>query len=319
VSVRRLAAAAAVLALAASSPGCRCGGSRGKGIEAPDTVAVVNGEPISRAAFEREMRQFRVGSGEGGAPADLLQRSVLDDLVARALLLQQARARSITVGQEQVERAFLRLRAEYPGTAFDDLLAQERVSASELRTRLRDQLTTEKLFQEEVFPRVQVGDDEIQRWVEEHPAELEEPERVHALQIVVKGRDEAQRIREELRRKPQSFGDVARRASIGPEGRNGGDLGWFGKGGGMPEVFDVCFRLPVNTLSEPTPSPYGYHLFKVVERRAGARRTLEQARPAVSQRLLREKRARAQEEYVAALRAKAQIQIDQAAVAAVKP
>jgi len=316
VTVRRLAAAA-VLALAVASLGC--GNPRGTGGALPDTVAVVNGEPISRASFERELRQFRVGSGEGSAPAGLLQKSVLDDLVARALLLQQARARSITVGPDQVERAFLRLRAEYPGTAFDDLLAQERLSAAELRLRLRDRLTTEKLFQEEVFPRVQVSEEEIRRWVEEHPGELDEPERVHALQIVVKTREEAQRIREEVRKKPQSFADAARRASIGPEGKSGGDLGWFGKGAGMPEVFDACFRLPLNTVSEVTPSPYGFHLFKVLAKKPGARRTLEQARPMVSERLLREKRARAQEEYLTALRATAQIQIDQAAIAAVKP
>jgi len=44
-----------------------------------------------------------------------------------------------------------------------------------------------------------------------------------------------------------------------------------------------------------------------------------EARPAIQQRLLREKRARAQEDYVAALRARASIEIDKAAVAAVNP
>lgn len=316
MTVRR-AVLAAVLALAVASPGCRCGG--GKGGEAPDTVAVVNGEPISRAAFERELRQFRLGSVEGGTDPALLRKSVLDDLVTRALLLQQARARNVSVGPEDVERAYLRLRAEYPGTAFDDLLAQEKLSAAELRARLRDQLTTEKLFHDEVFPRVEVGEDEVRAWVEAHPAELDEPERVHALQVVVRTRDEAQRVRDELRRKPQAFADVARRASIGPEGRNGGDLGWFARGTGMPEVFDVCFKLPLNTVSDVIPSPYGFHLFKVVARKAGSRRSLDQARPAIVQRLTREKRARAQEEYVAALRAQATIRIDGAAVAAVRP
>jgi len=316
VNVRR-AVLAAVLALAVASPGCRCGG--GKGGEAPDTVAVVNGEPISRAAFERELRQFRLGSVEGGTDPALLRKSVLDDLVTRALLLQQARARNVSVGPEDVERAYLRLRAEYPGTAFDDLLAQEKLSAAELRARLRDQLTTEKLFHDEVFPRVEVGEDEVRAWVEAHPAELDEPERVHALQVVVRTRDEAQRVRDELRRKPQAFADVARRASIGPEGRNGGDLGWFARGTGMPEVFDVCFKLPLNTVSDVTPSPYGFHVFKVVDRKPAARRPFEQVKVSIQQKLLRERRARAQEEYVASLRAKAKIKIDEAAVAAVSP
>ncbi|HVP68096.1 MAG TPA: peptidyl-prolyl cis-trans isomerase [Anaeromyxobacteraceae bacterium] len=307
----------ALLALgAALAGGCR---GRDKPAAAPVTVAVVNGEPISVASLRRELGQFRLEASEGSAPADLLRQSVLDDLVARALLLQQARARGIAVGDEQVERAFLALRAEYPGTAFDDLLAQEKLSAAELRSRLRDQLTVEKLFQDEVFPRVEVSDEEIARWYAEHPGALDEPDRVRASQIVVRTREEALKIRDELRRKPQTFAEVARRASIGPEGKNGGDLGYFSKGGGMPEVFDVCFRLPLNAVSDVVPSPYGFHLFRVVERKAAAKRTLEQVRPVLAQRLLREKRARAQEAYVAALRAKATIQVDPAALASVKP
>ena len=279
----------------------------------------MNGEPVTRAAFERELQQLRVGGGEGSGPTDVLKSSVLDDLVARTLLLQQARARGVTVGPEQVDRAFLAIRAEYPGNAFDDLLAQERLSVAELRARLRDQLTVEKLFREEVFSRVQVSDEEVARHYAEHAAEFDEPERVHARQIVVRTREEAAKLRDEVRRKPASFAAVASRASIGPEARRGGDLGWFRKGQGMPEVFDVCFRMSPTAVSDVVPSPFGFHVFQVIEKKPPSRRTLEQARPTIATRLLRERRAKAQEDYVAALRAQAKIQIDPAAVASVKP
>ncbi len=205
------------------------------------------------------------------------------------------------------------------GQVVDDLLAQQRLSAADLKARLREQLTVEKLFNDEVFPQVQVADEEVQRYFAENPSEFEQPERVRVQQIVVKTREEAVKIREEIRRKPQSFAEVARRASIGPEGKVGGDLGFFGRDSGMPEVFDVCFRLGLNVISEVTPSPYGFHIFKVVERKPASKRTLDQVRGSISQKLLREKRARAQEEYLARLRAKAQIRTDEAAVAAVNP
>jgi len=223
------------------------------------------------------------------------------------------------VGQDQVERAFLRIRSEYPGTHFDDLLAQERLSQGELKARLKDQLTVERLFHEEVFPRVQVASGEVEKHYADHASEFQEPERVHVLQVVVATRDEAAQVRDQIRRDPAKFGEVARRASIAPEGKNGGDLGWIGRGAGFPEVFDVCFQLPVNLVSDVTPSPYGFHLFKVVERKAASRRTLEQARGEIAERLLREKRARAQAEYLAALRSRATIEIDKAALAAVTP
>lgn len=310
---------AALLALSLAAAACgRSGGGAPAAPAAPKPVALVNGEPISPELLARELRQTRAGA-EGEGPGELLRKRVLDDLVDRALLLQQARARSVVVGQDQVERAFLRIRSEYPGTHFDDLLAQERLSQGELKARLRDQLTVERLFHEEVFPRVQVAPAEVERWYADHPAAFQEAEKVRVLQVVVASRDEAAQVREQLRRAPATFADVARRASIAPEGKNGGELGWIERGAGFPEVFDACFSLPLNTVSEVTPSPYGFHLFKVVEKKPASRRALEQARAEIAERLLRDKRARAQEEYLATLRARASIQLDQAALAAVTP
>jgi peptidyl-prolyl cis-trans isomerase C len=158
--------------------GCRPGNGGGERT-GPAPVAVVNGEPISRSAFDRELQQLRVG-GEGGGQTDVLRQSVVDGLVARALLLQQARARGIAIPPEQIDRAFLALRSEYPGTAFDDMLAQERLSVAERRSRIGDQLAIEKLFQEAVFSRVQVADADVTAWYAAHPEEFDQPERVHA-------------------------------------------------------------------------------------------------------------------------------------------
>jgi peptidyl-prolyl cis-trans isomerase C len=314
--VRRLALTLA--ALAAASGCARCGGAKDAAGSAR-AVALVNGEPIGADVLAHELRDARAGAAEGEGQGDVLRRRVLDELVDRALLLQDARERAIVVGQDQVERAFLRVRSEYPGTAFDDLLAQERLSQAELKSRLKDQLTIERLFEQEVFPRIQVVDAEVERHYADRAAEFQEPERVRVLQIVVATRDEALQIRESLRRNPQAFADVARKSSIAPEGKNGGDLGYIGKGAGFPEVFDACFAMPLNTVSDVTPSPYGFHLFKVVDRRAAQKRTLEQARPEIAERLLREKRARAQEEYLKALRGRAKIKIDEKTLATVTP
>ncbi len=308
-----------LLAAATLPVSCRCDRSRDAKSTPPPAVALVNGEPISAADLQRELRQSGGDASEGEGPTLAVRKRLLSDLVDRTLLLQQARARSVTVGQDQVERAFLRQRSEYPGTHFDDLLAQQRLSAAELKARLKDRLTVEKLLADEVFPQVQATEDEIQRYYAEHPAEFERPERVHVLQVVVASKEEAQKVREELRRNPQRFAEVARRVSIAPEGKNGGDLGYFGRGPPMPEVFDVCFRLPLNVISEVTPSPYGFHLFTVVDRKPAGKRPFDQARAEIARNILQEKRARAQEEYLGTLRKRAQVKINEAALAAVNP
>ena len=314
--MRRVALTAAALAF---TFGCgRCGGAR-EAERAARAVAVVNGEPIGAEAVARDLREARAGAEEGEGKADLLRRRIVDELVDRALLLQEARARSIVVGQDQVERAFLRIRAEYPGTHFDDLLAQERLSQTELKARLQEQLAIERLFEEEVFPQVTVVDAEIERFHADHAVEFQEPERVRVSQIVVASRDEALQLRDKLRRNPQTFADVARKSSIAPEGKNGGDLGYIGRGAGFPEVFDACFAMPLNVVSDVTPSPYGFHIFRVTDRKPAQRRSLEQAKGEIREKLTREKRARAQEEFLQTLRKRAKIKIDEKALAAVTP
>lgn len=315
--MRALPLTLAALALAA---GCgRCRGGTADAEKAARPVAVVNGESISVEMLSHELRDARAGAAEGDGRGDELRRRVLDELVDRALLLQEARSKSIVVGQDQVERAFLRIRSEYPGTHFDDLLAQERLSQSELKARLKEQLTVERLFDQEVFSQVQVVDAEIERYYGDHAQEFQEPDRVRVLQIVVSSRDEAAQVRDKLRRSPQTFAEVARKSSIAPEGRNGGDLGYIGRGSGFPEVFDACFSMPLNVVSEVTPSPYGFHIFKVIDRKAAQKRTLDQARPEILEKLTREKRAAAQSEYVQALRARAKIRVDDKTLAAVTP
>ncbi len=150
-----------------------------------------------------------------------------------------------------------------------------------------------------------------------HPFEVADQVRVS--QIVVASRDEAVQIRDRLRKNPQTFAEVAKKSSIAPEARNGGDLGFIAKGGGFPEVFDVTFSMAPNVISDVTPSPYGFHLFKVTERRPAGRRTLEQAKAEIHEKLLRQKRLQAQEEYLAALKKRAKVEIDEKALASVTP
>lgn len=310
-----------VIAAAALAAACgRCGGASSRNADpATRTVALVQGEPITGEAVRRELAQSFEGAATLEGSPEVARKRILDDLVDRTLLLQEARARSIVVGEDQVERSFLRVRSEYPGSHFDDLLAKERLSQSELRARLKEQLTIEKLFHDEVFPQIRVTDAEVERYYTDHVAEFQAPETVRVSQIVVATRDEANQLRERLRREPQSFADLARRQSIAPEGQNGGDLGYIARGAGFPEVFDLCFQLPKNVISDVTPSPYGFHLFKVTDKKPAQRQTLEQVRGQIVERLSREKRAKAQIEYLQTLRKRATIEIDEKALATVNP
>ncbi|MBW7884985.1 MAG: peptidylprolyl isomerase [Caldilineaceae bacterium] len=49
-------------------------------------------------------------------------------------------------------------------------------------------------------------------------------------------------------------------------GQNGGDLGWFGKGAMVAPFEEATFSLPLNEISEPVKTDFGYHLIEVLEK-----------------------------------------------------
>ena len=88
-------------------------------------------------------------------------------------------------------------------------------------------------------------------------------EQVRALHIMVESEEEIRKIQKEIRRKQKPFSSLAKEYSLGPEGIQGGDLGYF-EAGQMPEEFDDVFKLKINKISDIIRTPYGFHLFKVV-------------------------------------------------------
>jgi peptidyl-prolyl cis-trans isomerase C/foldase protein PrsA len=300
---RRLGSGITLAALVAVVPGCR------KGVQGAQTpvVAMVNGEAISALDFKKVLAQSRRGS-EGLGPRSeeefqAFRKAELQRMIERVELLQ---------------KSYLAMRADYPGTSFDELLADEEISPVELRARLRDQLTVRKLFVQTVFSRVAVTEPEIEAYFAAHPQEFGHPEQVHAEQIVVKTEEEAQALKTAIKAGTSSFGDAARKHSLSPDGKQGGDLGWFGRGM-MPPIFDeVCFALPVGSLSDVVTSSYGFHLFRVLERRAAGSTSLADAKAQIESKLRQEKNAKAEAAFVDALKAKSQVTIDEAAASRVR-
>ena len=83
----------------------------------------------------------------------------------------------------------------------------------------------------------------------------------------------------------------------------------------MPQVFDQqCFTLGAGRTSEVVESEYGFHLFKVLDKRPAESPSLEKVRAEVEKALMRKKQEEAQKAKVRELRETAQIQVDEAAV-----
>ena len=308
------AAALAALALASGCP------EKDRDREDPNAVATVNGEVVGRVDFEQELGRETAGEPLESPPtteqAELVKRTLLNTLIERTLLLQAARQANIQVTPEEVDRRVMRVKSDYPAEGFSEALSQGQLTMAELKQKTAQLLSIEKLFEQHVYPRVAITEEELRDHYEAHKDQLAEPEQVRAAQIVVKGVDEARRIQAQLK-EGKKFGDLARKYSLSADAKVGGDLGFFPRGV-MPEKFDeVAFSLSVGQISDVVETEYGFHLFKVMEKKAGRRRELNEVRRQIETKLLEEKRSRAQADYLKALRDKAQIQVHEAALHAV--
>lgn len=64
----------------------------------------------------------------------------------------------------------------------------------------------------------------------------------------------------------EDFGDIAKKHSQCPSGKQGGDLGQFSQGQMVPEFDKVVFNEAVNKVHGPVKTQFGYHLIKINSR-----------------------------------------------------
>lgn len=288
----------------------------------PPAAAVVDGVRIPVADLQRELD--RVRKGEGGeakaAPQDApkLARAVLDALVDRAIVLHRARTAGVEVSEAEVQRATEALAedARKGGAAFESELVKAGQTQEQLAEEMRDRLLAEKYVAEQTAKEV-ASAAEARAWYEQHRAEFEEPEAVHCQQLAVRTPDEAKSALDQLRA-GAPFEQLAQRVSISPDSRNGGDLGWFARGT-MPKAFDdACFSLGSGKISGVVASPYGFHVFKNLGRRAPRTRKFDEVKAEAARRATLEKRAQAERQLLRQLRSQAEVRVDEAALASIR-
>jgi peptidyl-prolyl cis-trans isomerase C/foldase protein PrsA len=282
----------------------------------PTHAALVNGETIGLDELDAELRRALAERGDEGAAAQVPEEEVkklraltLERLIAERLLLQTARLREIKVSDEDVERE---LQSQKSGFGSEEdwnaHLAASGLDEKALRERGRARLLIVRLLASEVIARVGLGADDARNYFEAHRDEFREPEQVRCAQILVRTADDAKAALGRLRR-GELFEKVAAEVSRSPDARQGGDVGWFARGA-MPEKFDeACFTLYKGQISEPVVSPYGVHVFKLLDKRGKQELTFDEARPRIEKRVRAEKESEAQAAYVERLRAQAKIEV----------
>jgi len=160
-----------------------------------------------------------------------------------------------------------------------------------------------------VNSKVSVSDDEMLWYFGNNEAKFHKREQVRALHIMVQTEEEIRQIQKELQSKEKDFSVLAREFSLGPEGVRGGDLGYF-EAGQMPEEFDNVFKLKINGVSDIIRTPYGFHLFKVVDKIEDRKMSFDESKKQIEQFLLQELQDKAFQNWLVQLKENSTIDIN---------
>ena len=246
-------------------------------------VAVVGNNIIMQSDIEEQYMQYRMQGGIKGS-ASSIRCEILEDMLFRKLMLNQAELDSITVSDEQIDSEVDRYIRYY----LSQFGSQEKLEKyydkpmKDIKTDLHDMLKEKQLMEEvqrKIVEGVNATPSDVREFYNNIPkdsipmvsAQYEIAELVKKPPITL---DEKLAVKERLYGlrsrilKGERFSTMALLYSEDPgSAKKGGELGFKGRGELVPEFEAAAFALKDGEISEVVETEYGYHIIQLIERR----------------------------------------------------
>ncbi|MFZ5468863.1 MAG: peptidylprolyl isomerase [Myxococcota bacterium] len=271
---------------------------------------------LARAAAERD-------PGQRNTLRQQALHGALDQLIGDKLLEAQLKELQIDVTEQEVDLGIedVKRQNHLDGEQFENLLRTEGYSLTSYRQFMKKHLAKLKLVNLKVRSKVKVSDEDLKAEYNRYARLEAEEVEVHARHLLVQlpaqaspeqveaGRQKALTLAEEAKRPGVDFAELAKQKSEGPSKADGGDLGFFRRGVMVPEFEKVAFSLPEGGVSVPVRTKFGWHVIKVVERRAIPPKPFDEVKDQLRERLTRTQLEKYTEQYIQELKKDAVIDI----------
>jgi peptidyl-prolyl cis-trans isomerase SurA len=251
-----------------------------------EIVAKVNGEIVTRGDLEtarRERADALKQQGATGAALDKAiqeeQRDTLRDEIDRLLLVQHGKDLNINVDSDVTKRiAEIQIRSGIadPDKFHDWIHEQSGTPFEEFKSKLRDQILTQRVIGSEVMSRINIPHAEVEKYYEEHKAEFVRKEQVflHEILISTEGKTPEQAAQAEKRakdlvaraRKGEKFAELAKQYSDSDSKENFGELPPYTKGQLKKELEDIVFKEKKGYVTDPIKQSNGFLILKITDR-----------------------------------------------------
>lgn len=207
-----------------------------------NVVATVNGQPVTQKELDK---QLEAANG----------KQMLDNVITQKLVEQDAKAKNITVSDDDVEKQVDEVKKTLAPAD------QQSLTGDKLQM-LKDQIRINLLLEKCIMSSVSQND--IQAYYNKNKDILPE---VELSAILVANPKQATAIVDDLKR-GVPFATEAQQFSLDPVGReHGGYVGFISKGNLeqiSPAAAQAAFSLKPGDVSQPIKTPKGYYILKVM-------------------------------------------------------
>ncbi|MGG3468437.1 peptidylprolyl isomerase [Neobacillus pocheonensis] len=238
-----------------------------------DAIATINGEAITKDQLYNEMvKQY--GS------------DTVDQLIADKIVAAEAKKQKITISNSELEEQVQKLQDSYGGEeAFSQALESNNTTLKALKKDMKNYLMIKELL----TPEIEITEEEMKTYFEENKDSFVQAEQVKASHILVADEKTANEVKQKLAN-GSDFAELAKAYSTDASTKDqGGELGYFSKGEMVTEFDNVAFALPVNQISDPVKTEYGYHIIKVEAKKAAIEANYDNSKAQIKETLLEQK------------------------------
>lgn len=292
----------------------------------PDPVAIVNGQPVSKAEFEKALGDIfgSMGLQPDMLPADqraMLYRQFAEDLVVDKLIDQASEGTQVS--DADIEAELKKISEQYGSQdRFNEELAASGQTLDDFKTRLAKILRQRKWMESQAPESAAVSDDDIKKFYDENINEFKQPELVRASHILIRVEEGAEdavveakkKVAEELMaavKKGEDFAKLAKEKSEDPTAKeNSGDLNFFPKDRMVPEFADAAFSADKGSIVGPVRTQFGWHVINVTDKKDAQTLPLDQVKNDISEYLKQGKQQASVDGVIQKLREGADVKIN---------
>jgi parvulin-like peptidyl-prolyl isomerase len=248
-----------------------------------------------------------------------LQREVGDQLVARILLMREAKARGIKPDSAEIQKTIQSYEQKY---ANSEQWTKNRAQMLPAFTARLEQESILTLLEKSVRNVAKPEEKDVRAYYAAHQDKFTEPEqlRVSVLLLKVdpssptevwtKTQEDAKALAKRLH-DGADFAAIARERSQDPSAPQGGDLGYLHQGMLPDGTEEVLGKLKVGETAEPTTLLEGVAILHLTDRKVAKLNSFDVVRGRAQDLLQRDRSDQAWKDFVAALKKKTPTHIDQ--------